>query len=122
MNTKKLQPRGGEKKARRSGSNESSYVSGIDDRGSLAGKVSAMVLSNIFLSHVVLIMFVYELILRITDKIISLRPSIYFLWSLKYGEVAGDNPWHATGLEWQTTSPPPTHNFHETPVVDFHLS
>ena len=44
-------------------------------------------------------------------------PAIYFLWSLKYGEVAGDNPWHATGLEWQTTSPPPTHNFHETPVV-----
>ncbi len=44
-------------------------------------------------------------------------PAIYFLWSLKYGEVAGDNPWKATGLEWQTTSPPPTHNFHETPVV-----
>ncbi|HEY6272141.1 MAG TPA: cytochrome c oxidase subunit I [Terriglobales bacterium] len=44
-------------------------------------------------------------------------PAIYFLWSLKYGEVAGDNPWKATGLEWTTTSPPPTHNFHETPVV-----
>jgi cytochrome c oxidase subunit 1 len=44
-------------------------------------------------------------------------PGIYFLWSLKYGEVAGDNPWKATGLEWETTSPPPTHNFHETPVV-----
>jgi cytochrome c oxidase subunit I len=44
-------------------------------------------------------------------------PLIYFLWSLRYGEVAGDNPWGATGLEWQTTSPPPTHNFHEVPVV-----
>jgi cytochrome c oxidase subunit I len=44
-------------------------------------------------------------------------PAIYFLWSLKYGELAGDNPWQATGLEWQTTSPPPTHNFHEIPVV-----
>jgi heme/copper-type cytochrome/quinol oxidase subunit 1 len=31
--------------------------------------------------------------------------------------LAGDNPWQATGLEWQTTSPPPSHNFHETPVV-----
>ena len=31
---------------------------------------------------------------------------------------AGPNPWHATGLEWQTTSPPPTSNFEETPVVD----
>ncbi len=44
-------------------------------------------------------------------------PAIYFLWSLKYGAAAGDNPWKATGLEWTTTSPPPTHNFHETPVV-----
>jgi cytochrome c oxidase subunit 1 len=44
-------------------------------------------------------------------------PAIYFIWSLKYGEVAGDNPWKATGLEWETSSPPPTHNFHETPVV-----
>ena len=44
-------------------------------------------------------------------------PALYFTWSLKYGEVAGDNPYKATGLEWQTTSPPPTHNFHETPVV-----
>lgn len=44
-------------------------------------------------------------------------PAIYFLWSLKYGEVAGPNPWRARGLEWETSSPPPTHNFHEPPVV-----
>ena len=44
-------------------------------------------------------------------------PAIYFLWSLKFGEVAGPNPWKATGLEWETSSPPPTHNFHETPIV-----
>ena len=44
-------------------------------------------------------------------------PMVYFLWSLRYGERAGANPWGATGLEWQTTSPPPTHNFHETPIV-----
>ena len=44
-------------------------------------------------------------------------PAIYLPWSLKRGAIAGDNPWRATGLEWQTTSPPPTHNFHETPVV-----
>jgi len=47
-----------------------------------------------------------------------LLPLIYFLWSLKYGKKAPANPWKATGLEWQTTSPPPKHNFHETPVVD----
>jgi cytochrome c oxidase subunit 1 len=48
-----------------------------------------------------------------------LIPLIYFIWSLKYGEVAGDNPWRAVGLEWETTSPPLVHNFEETPVVDF---
>src|SRR5436305_4467221 len=46
-----------------------------------------------------------------------LLPMFYMLWSLKYGAIAGNNPYRATGLEWQTTSPPPTHNFHETPVV-----
>ena len=30
---------------------------------------------------------------------------------------APPNPWGATGLEWQTTSPPPTANFEVTPVV-----
>src|SRR5438270_1410063 len=44
-------------------------------------------------------------------------PIIYFLWSLKYGEVAGPNPGGASGLEWTTTSPPPAHNFEEIPVV-----
>jgi cytochrome c oxidase subunit 1 len=46
-----------------------------------------------------------------------LLPMIYFLWSLKYGPIAEANPWHAAGLEWKTTSPPPTFNFDETPVV-----
>jgi cytochrome c oxidase subunit 1 len=44
-------------------------------------------------------------------------PMIYFLWSLRYGELAGPNPWNAVGLEWMTPSPPPTQNFDETPVV-----
>jgi cytochrome c oxidase subunit 1 len=44
-------------------------------------------------------------------------PVLYLLWSLKYGKLAGKNPWGARGLEWMTDSPPPTHNFHETPVV-----
>ncbi len=44
-------------------------------------------------------------------------PLIYFIWSLRRGRIAGPNPWRATGLEWQTQSPPPKHNFKETPVV-----
>jgi cytochrome c oxidase subunit 1 len=46
-----------------------------------------------------------------------LIPLVYLLWSLGYGPRAGDNPWGATTLEWQTPSPPPTENFHETPRV-----
>jgi cytochrome c oxidase subunit 1 len=38
---------------------------------------------------------------------------IWNLWrSARHGEPAGDNPWGGTTLEWQTTSPPPTLNFH----------
>jgi cytochrome c oxidase subunit 1 len=46
-----------------------------------------------------------------------LMPLVYFVWSLRYGHAAGANPWKATGLEWKTPSPPPSHNFEETPVV-----
>jgi cytochrome c oxidase subunit 1 len=46
-----------------------------------------------------------------------LIPAIYFIWSMRYGKPAPDNPWRATGLEWQTSSPPITENFEITPVV-----
>jgi cytochrome c oxidase subunit 1 len=45
-------------------------------------------------------------------------PLVYFTWSLFRGPIAGNNPWRAKGLEWETSSPPPPHNFHETPVVE----
>ena len=41
----------------------------------------------------------------------------YLMASLFWGEEAGDNPWHATGLEWTTQSPPLPHNFATQPVV-----
>ena len=55
-----------------------------------------------------------------------LIPLAYLLWSLRYGQRAGPNPWKATGLEWQTSSPPPMDNFHTTPAVvrgpyEYHL-
>jgi len=48
-----------------------------------------------------------------------LLPMVYFTWSVRYGKVAGPNPWPATGLEWSTDSPPPAENFDVTPVVDW---
>jgi cytochrome c oxidase subunit 1 len=47
-----------------------------------------------------------------------LFPSFYLLYSLFKGEPAGDNPWGAKGLEWNTSSPPPAENFHVMPVVN----
>ncbi|MCA9875504.1 MAG: cbb3-type cytochrome c oxidase subunit I, partial [Anaerolineales bacterium] len=44
-------------------------------------------------------------------------PLVYLLYSLQNGRLAPDNPWEATGLEWQTSSPPPTENFLEPPIV-----
>jgi len=34
-----------------------------------------------------------------------------------YGELAGNDPWDAWTLEWATTSPPPSYNFAEDPMV-----
>jgi cytochrome c oxidase subunit I len=45
-------------------------------------------------------------------------PLVYLGWSLFYGGRAPANPWGATGLEWQTSSPPPERNFEKTPTVD----
>jgi cytochrome c oxidase subunit 1 len=47
-----------------------------------------------------------------------LMPFAYLGWSLVRGAAAGPNPWRATGLEWQTASPPPKDNFEREPVVD----
>lgn len=46
-------------------------------------------------------------------------PMVYFLWSMRYGKVADENPWGAAGLEWKTASPPPTFNFDDTPEVSW---
>ena len=44
-------------------------------------------------------------------------PAFYLIPSLWLGKPAPANPWGAKGLEWQTSSPPPPHNFDQQPVV-----
>ncbi len=46
-----------------------------------------------------------------------LLPLAYLTFSLFRGERAPPNPWRSTGLEWKTSSPPPTINFLVTPIV-----
>jgi cytochrome c oxidase subunit 1 len=40
-----------------------------------------------------------------------------FFLSMRRGQKAPNNPWHANTLEWMTTSPPPHENFKGDPVV-----
>jgi cytochrome c oxidase subunit 1 len=43
--------------------------------------------------------------------------TIYLIFALVRGPIAGDNPWNSRGYEWDTPSPPPKHNFDVTPVI-----
>jgi len=44
----------------------------------------------------------------------------YLMVAIFRGKPAGNNPWGALTMEWQTTSPPPTENFTESVVVMEH--
>ncbi|MCW5960858.1 MAG: cbb3-type cytochrome c oxidase subunit I [Pyrinomonadaceae bacterium] len=44
-------------------------------------------------------------------------PVIYLTYSFFFGAKASANPWMHPGLEWRTSSPPPTENFDVPPVV-----
>ena len=43
-----------------------------------------------------------------------------FIWSYYKGKKAPDNPWEATTLEWDTTSPPPFDNFGGRHLTVYH--
>jgi cytochrome c oxidase subunit 1 len=53
-------------------------------------------------------------ILMVATQIIFI---INFVYSIFFGPVAGRNPWHANGLEWQAPSPPGHGNFDFQPVI-----
>jgi len=42
---------------------------------------------------------------------------VNFFGSIFCGKKVDSNPWQATTLEWQTSSPPPHENFEKAPVV-----
>jgi cytochrome c oxidase subunit I+III len=42
---------------------------------------------------------------------------VNILASLRHGAAAAENPWHASTLEWATSSPPPPYNFLPLPTV-----
>ncbi len=43
--------------------------------------------------------------------------AIYLIHAIKKGKPAGNNPWGALTMEWETTSPPHPHNFEQTPPM-----
>lgn len=53
---------------------------------------------------------------------IAVQFVFYFnvIWSVFKGKKAGDNPWEATTLEWNTSSPPPHDNFAGVLPVVYH--
>jgi cytochrome c oxidase subunit 1 len=62
----------------------------------------------------------WNLFISISSFALGASILIFFynmIHSWKYGEPAGDNPWHAMTLEWQVSSPPPVFNFDRIPQV-----
>jgi cytochrome c oxidase subunit I+III len=61
-----------------------------------------------------------NLLSTIGAGVLALGMLLFFgniLFSVKWGRIAGDDPWGGDTLEWSTPSPPPPYNFARLPVV-----
>lgn len=54
---------------------------------------------------------IFVSVAAIITVIVQLLFYFNFFWSMFKGKKASDNPWEATTLEWNTTTPPPHDNF-----------
>jgi cytochrome c oxidase subunit 1 len=54
---------------------------------------------------------IFVSIAAIVTALVQLVFYFNLIWSVFKGKKAGDNPWEATTLEWNTSSPPPHDNF-----------
>ena len=54
---------------------------------------------------------IFVSIAAIITALVQLVFYFNLIWSIFKGKKAGDNPWEATTLEWNTASPPPHDNF-----------
>jgi cytochrome c oxidase subunit 1 len=75
------------------------------DGGTLYSHAQGTLHLNVPMSHAALALAVFQL------------PFLFNLvWSLRYGRVAGANPWGATTLEWSAPTPPLAHGNFPHPV------
>jgi cytochrome c oxidase subunit 1 len=63
---------------------------------------------------------VFVSIAAIITALVQLVFYFNLIWSVFKGKKAGDNPWEATTLEWNTSSPPPHDNFAGVLPVVYH--
>ena len=63
---------------------------------------------------------IFVSIAAIITALVQLVFYFNLIWSIFKGKKAGDNPWEATTLEWNTASPPPHDNFAGVLPVVYH--
>jgi cytochrome c oxidase subunit 1 len=63
---------------------------------------------------------IFVSIAAIITALVQLVFYFNLIWSVFKGKKAGDNPWEATTLEWNTSSPPPHDNFAGVLPVVYH--